>query len=78
MTQSWFLRAMEEILGVPTRSLRGEDSRETVAGWTSLADVQIFSLIASEFGIEPDVEVIEAETVGDLLLRLRERGAFRD
>jgi len=78
MRRSGFLRAIEEILGVGMRLLREEDSRETIARWTSLADVQIFSLIASEFGIEPDSELIEAETVGDLLRILQSRGAFRE
>jgi len=78
MTRSGFLRAMEEMLGVATRSLREEDSRDSIARWTSLVDVQIFSLITGEFGIEPDSELIEAETVGDLLHILQSRGAFRD
>jgi acyl carrier protein len=78
MTRTSFLRAMEEILGVAARTLREEDSRRTVAKWNSLADVQIFSLITSEFGIEPDDELIEAETVGDLLRVLHSRGAFRE
>jgi acyl carrier protein len=69
---------MEQILDVPTRTLREEDSRETVAQWTSLIDVQIFSLISSEFGIEPDDGLIEAETVGDMLMVLRRKGAFRE
>jgi acyl carrier protein len=69
---------MGEILGVDARTLRDQDSRETVAQWTSLADVQIFSLITSEFGIEPGVELIEAETVGDLLMILEQKGAFRE
>jgi acyl carrier protein len=77
MTQSGFLRAMEEILDVPARSLRETDSRDTVAHWTSLTDVQIFSLITSEFGIEPDDSLIEAETVGDLIGALQRKGAFR-
>ena len=78
MKKSAFLRAMEEILGVPLRTLREEDSRETIAQWTSLADVQIFSLISSEFGIELDDEMIEAETVGDLLRVLQSKGVFRE
>lgn len=78
MTRSGFIRAMEEILNVPTRTLREEDSRDTVAQWTSLTDVQIFSLITSEFGIEPDSGLIEAETVGDFLMVLQRRGAFRE
>jgi hypothetical protein len=56
---------------------REEDCRETVAQWTSLADVQIFSLITSEFAIELDSALIEAETVGDLLAILERKGAFR-
>ena len=78
MTRSGFLRALEETLDVPTRTLREEDSRETIAKWTSLADVQIFSLITAEFGIEPDGELIEAETVGDLVRILKDRSAFRE
>jgi acyl carrier protein len=78
MTRSGFLRAMEEILGADARSLREEDSRDTIAQWTSLADVQIFTLITSEFGIEPDDQLIEAETVGDLLGVLQSRSAFRE
>ena len=78
MKKSAFLRAMEEILGVPSRTLREEDSRETVANWTSLADVQIFSLISKEFGMELDDEMIEAETVGDLLRVLQSKGVFRE
>lgn len=77
MTRSGFLRAMEEILHVPARSLREEDSRDSIAEWTSLADVQIFTLITSEFGIEPDDGLIEAETVGDLLSALQGKGAFQ-
>lgn len=69
---------MEETIGVATRTLREEDSRSTLAQWTSLADVRIFSLITSEFGIEPDDELIEAETVGDLLRVLQSRRAFRE
>ena len=76
MTRSGFLRALEEMLGLETRTLKEEDSRDTVAQWTSLVDVQIFSLITSEFGIEPDSELIEAETAGDLLRVLDTRGAF--
>ena len=76
MTRSGFLRAMEEMLGLETRTLKEGDSRQTLAQWTSLADVQIFSLISSEFGIEPDDELIEAETAGDLLQVLDSRGAF--
>jgi hypothetical protein len=69
---------MEEMIGIPARTLREEDSRHTQPQWTSLVDVQIFSLITSEFGVEPDSDLIEADTVGDLLRTLRARGCFHD
>lgn len=77
MTRSGFFQAMEEILGVGRNTLKDSDSRETIEGWTSLADVQIFGLIESELGVEPDAELIEAETAGDLARILEERGALR-
>lgn len=76
MTRTDLLRALEEILGLDRRTLREEDSRETINQWTSLADVQIFTLIETEFRIEPDDELITAETVGDLLRILQNRGVF--
>lgn len=78
MTRSGFVRAIEEILGIPSRTLREEDTRDSVAQWTSLADVQIFSLVTAEFGIEPDGALIEAESVGSLLRVLEDKGAFRE
>jgi acyl carrier protein len=72
------MRAMEEILGVPTRTLKEEDTRDTLPEWTSLADVQIFTLITTEFGIEPDGELIAADSVGELIQVLDVQGAFRE
>jgi hypothetical protein len=76
MTRSGFMIGLEEILGIPKRTLRQEDDRMSVPQWTSLADVKVFSFICSEFGIEADDELIEAATVGDLLRILENRGAF--
>jgi acyl carrier protein len=78
MTRTDFVRALEEILGLDRRTLRDESSRESVDEWTSLADVQLFSLIESEFGIEPSEDLINAETVGDLLRVLQKQGAFEE
>jgi hypothetical protein len=72
------MRALEEILGVPPRTLKEDDSRDTIEHWTSLSDVQIFSLITSQCGIETDSELMEADTVGELLGVLRRKGAFRE
>ena len=76
MTRSGYKTWLAEILGVPSASLRDSDSRETIEAWSSLADVQILTGITSEFGIEPDAELIEAETIGNLLDILESRGAF--
>jgi acyl carrier protein len=76
MTRSGFRAALEEILSVPAGSLLDSDSRDTLAEWSSLADVKILATITSEFGIEPDAEMMEAETAGDLIAILEDRGAF--
>jgi acyl carrier protein len=78
MTRTNFVHALEEIFGLERRTLREDSGRETVDEWTSVADVQIFSLIESEFGIEPNEQLIGAETVGELLRVLQDHGAFRE
>jgi acyl carrier protein len=76
MTRSAFKTALEEILEIPSGSLKESDSRETVASWSSIADVQILTTITSEFGLEPDMALLEAETVSDLLEALETKNAF--
>jgi acyl carrier protein len=76
MTRASFQHALEEILDVPRASLKETESRDTLPDWTSLADVQILTMIESEFGLEPDVELLGAETIGDLMRVLDDRGVF--
>lgn len=76
MTRNTFYTALEDILEMPHGSLKDSDSRDTIATWSSLADVQILAVIASEFGIEPEAELMEAETVGDLIQALEARSVF--
>jgi acyl carrier protein len=78
VTRTNFLRTLEEIFGVDRRTLQEDSSRVTVSEWTSLADAQIFSLIESEFGIEPNDELFSAQTIGDLLRILQSHGAFQE
>ena len=78
MSRTSFVSALEEILGLERRTLREDSSRDSLEEWTSLADVQIFSLIESEFGVEPSEELLSAETVGDLLRILQNLRAFRE
>lgn len=67
---------MEEILGLPAGALKDSDTRDTIESWSSVADVQIISGMTADCGIEPDAEIMEAESVGDLLAALDDRGAF--
>jgi hypothetical protein len=76
MTRSAFKTTLEEILAAPRGSLKDSDSRETVPTWSSIVDVQILTSISSEFGLEPDAPLLEAETIGELLEILDSRNAF--
>lgn len=73
MTRSGFKNALEDLLAVPRGALRETDTRETVPGWSSIVDVQILAFIASQFGLEPDVQLLAVESVGELLRLLEER-----
>jgi len=76
MTKGSFLTTLEEILGVGPGALRTSDTRESVAGWSSLTDVTILTVIFSELGIEAEDDLLDYKTVGDLLEILERRGAF--
>jgi len=76
MTKAAFKKVLEEILDVPPGSLAESDSRDTIAGWSSLTDVQILTAIWSELGEESDSGDFEFETVGDLLALLDAKQAF--
>jgi hypothetical protein len=78
MTKAAFQSALEEIFDVPRGSLQSTDSRDTIEGWTSLADVQVLTTISTEFGLEADAGLLQAETIGELLQVLQDRGAFRN
>jgi hypothetical protein len=76
MTKTAFRSSLEDIFEIPRGALRDVDTRDSVPAWTSVADVQILTLVTSELGVEPDLELLEAESVGDLIGALEERGVF--
>jgi len=76
MTRPAFQNAVADILDVPRNALKESDTRDTVATWTSLADVKILTMISTEFGIEPDAELLNAESIGELLDELERRRSF--
>jgi hypothetical protein len=74
MTKTAFKTLLEEILRVSPGELSDTDTRETVENWSSLADVEILTVISSELGV--DAELIEYDSVGELLTELEEREVF--
>jgi hypothetical protein len=76
MTRAAFRTLIEEIASVEPGALRDADTRGTVKDWSSLVDVQIMAVIASELGLGEEAETLAYETVGELLDHLEERGAF--
>jgi acyl carrier protein len=77
MTVFEFQTAVEEILNVQRGSIKESDSRDSIASWSSLADVKIVALLSSESGIELDAELMEAETFGEMLKLLKQIGALQ-
>jgi acyl carrier protein len=78
MTKDTFLVTLEEILGASPGALRPGDTRETIAGWSSLTDVTILTVIFSELGIEAEEELLDYKSVGELLDILDRSSAFSD
>jgi hypothetical protein len=76
MTKAAFRSMIEEILSVDPGSLRDTDTRMAVKNWTSLADVQIMTVMASDLGLQEDAELLDYETIGELFDLLERRGAF--
>ncbi len=76
MTRAGFRAILEEVLSVDPGSLRESDTRSTVKNWTSLVDVQIMTIMATDLGLEEDAELLTFDTVGELLDQLEQRGAF--
>ncbi|MBA3884839.1 MAG: hypothetical protein H0X67_03775 [Acidobacteria bacterium] len=74
MTRDAFKALLEEILSVPPGTLRDSDTRNTVENWSSLADVEIITVISSDLRI--DAELLEYETVGELLALLEAQQVF--
>jgi acyl carrier protein len=78
MTRLEFQNAAEILFKIPHGSLKPSDSRETILGWESFADVDLLNLIEKEFGIEAESQIMEQETFGDLVKLLESKGSFSD
>lgn len=76
MTKDAFKVVLEDILSVPPGTIKESDTRDTIEGWSSLADVEILTVVSGELGVETDSELLEYESVDDLLKILERRNAF--
>jgi acyl carrier protein len=76
VTRAAFVNTVADIMGVPPGTLTPDATRDTVAGWSSLTDVTILTVIASELGIEAEDELLDYTSVGELLDILERRQAF--
>jgi acyl carrier protein len=76
MTRTAFMTTLEEVLGVAPGGLQLTDTRQSVAGWSSLTDVTILTVIFSDLGIEAEDDLLDYQTIGDLLAILDRRNAF--
>lgn len=68
MTRDQFLLEMDEILGLPTGTLRGHEKLEELASWDSIALINLIVLVETQnnASITPD-QVVTCSTVADLL-----------
>jgi len=76
MTKASFRSMLEEILAVDPGSLHDGDTRATVEHWTSLADVQIMTVVATDLALNDEAELLEYDSIGELLSQLEQRGVF--
>ena len=74
MTKAAFKTLLEEVLTMAPGTLSENDTRKTVESWSSLVDVEILTIVSSEFGI--DAELLEYESIGELLTLLEDQRAF--
>jgi acyl carrier protein len=78
MTRAEFVRTLEDTLGVGPGELQPADTRDSVAGWSSLTDVTILTMLFSEFGLEAEDELLEYRSIGELLAILDRYRVFGD
>ena len=76
MTRAEFQASVEDLFGVPPGSLKDSDSRETIENWSSLEDVNLLALIRAELGLDADAELIQVETIGELIGLLQDKGVL--
>lgn len=68
-------RAIADVLNADPASLTDASSPDTVAGWDSLAMVNLVAELEAAFGVEFDIlEIAEFHTVGIIKSTLQDKG----
>jgi len=76
MTRSEFLLEMDDILGLPPGTLRGNEKLEELQNWDSTSLITLISLAESNNGVSLSLQrIVDCSTVGDLLQLAQVDGA---
>ncbi|HTS07810.1 MAG TPA: phosphopantetheine-binding protein [Candidatus Eisenbacteria bacterium] len=68
MTREEFLLNMDEILGLPIGTIRGDEKLEELDNWDSTALVSFIALADTASGVDiPLEQIVNCSTVADLL-----------
>lgn len=68
MTRSEFLLEMDEILGLPAGTLRGNEKLEELENWDSTTLIILMSLAETNNGVNMSLnDIVTCSTVADLL-----------
>jgi acyl carrier protein len=68
MTKSEFLLSMDELLGLDSGTLQGDEELEELRNWDSTALISLIAMIDSNLGIRVSPrQIVNCSTVEDLL-----------
>jgi acyl carrier protein len=68
MTRDEFLLEMDEVLGLPARTLRGEEKLEELENWDSTSLITLIALADTNNGVRISPgQIVNCSTVADLL-----------
>ena len=70
------LRVIQSVLGCDPHAVSNDDGPRTIAGWDSIAHLNLILAIEQEFGVHFDTaEIPNLMTVGTILARLADADA---
>jgi hypothetical protein len=76
MTRNEFLLEMDEILGLPAGTLRGNEKLEELENWDSTSLITFIALADANSGVSiSPAQIVNCSTVADLLRLARTEGS---